>query len=272
MKARRSLRAVAGAQRPFGLCPVVGFGDRHHLGQVQAGHAGRGLGGGHGFVDMGLRHASPAGRPTMQPFCAPLLRKAGELAGVDVGDGDRVFRTRYWDRVMRRAEVAGQKGQVLDDQACGMDLVGFDVFRVDAVVADVRIRERHDLLAVARVGEDFLVTGDGGVEHDLAGGGAGGSDRIAEKDRAVSKRQDGVRGGSLEGQKHWVLRMVTGTPKRAQKLCSWRPKSLLLIVFTQGKGLNALGVRGFAGKPLIIAACPAGSSCSARMNPALMGH
>jgi hypothetical protein len=88
-----------------------------------------------------------------------------------------------------------------------VDLVGFDVFLVDAVVADVRIRERDDLLAVARVGQDFLVAGDRRVEHDFAGGGAGGADRIAEKDRAVCERQDGGRESSLERQKHWVLRM-----------------------------------------------------------------
>ena len=78
-----------------------------------------------------------------------------------------------------------------------MDLAGFDVFRVDAVVADVRIGERDDLLAVARVGEDFLVAGDRGVEHHFADGGAGGSDRVADKDRAVCERQDGGREGSL---------------------------------------------------------------------------
>jgi hypothetical protein len=118
--------------------------------------------------------------------------------------------------VLRRAEVAGQQRQVLDDEASGMDLVGFDVLRIDAIVADVRIREGHDLLAVARVGEDFLVAGHRGVEHHFADGGAGGSDRIADKDRAVCERQDGGREGSLKRQKHWVLRMVAGTPKRAQ--------------------------------------------------------
>jgi hypothetical protein len=63
----------------------------------------------------------------------------------------------------------------------GVDLVGLDVFLVDAVVADVRIRQRDDLLAIAGVGEDFLVAGDGGVEHHFAGGGAGGSDRLPRK-------------------------------------------------------------------------------------------
>jgi hypothetical protein len=78
------------------------------------------------------------------------------------------------------------------------------------VVADVRIGERDDLLAVTGVGEDFLVAGHGGVEHHLADRGAGGTDRIADKDRAVCERQDGGREFSLERQKHWVLRMDCG--------------------------------------------------------------
>ena len=102
-----------------------------------------------------------------------------------------------------------------------MDLVGFDVLGVDAVVADVRIRERHDLPTVARVGEDFLVAGDGGVEHHFADRGAGGTDGIADKDRAVCERQDGGGDISLERQKHWVLRWLRVRPNAHRKRVSW---------------------------------------------------
>ena len=43
----------------------------------------------------------------------------------------------------------------------------FYVLRIDAVITDMRIGERHDLLAVTRVGQYFLVTSHGRVEHDL---------------------------------------------------------------------------------------------------------
>src|SRR5574343_2017312 len=98
-----------------------------------------------------------------------------------------------------------------------MDLFGLDVLGIDAVVADVRIREGHDLPAIARVSEDFLVAGDGGVEHHFADRGAGGTDGIAEKDRAVCERQDGVRVISLERQKHWVLRWLRARPRTYRK-------------------------------------------------------
>jgi hypothetical protein len=78
-----------------------------------------------------------------------------------------------------------------------MDLVGFDVFGIDAVVADMGIGEGDDLLAVARIREDFLVAGHGGIEHHLTDRGARSSNRITDKDRAVCERQYGVRGISL---------------------------------------------------------------------------
>ena len=92
------------------------------------------------------------------------------------------------------AEIGRQQRQVADDQAGGVDLRGLDVFGVDAVVADVRIRQGDDLAAVARVGEDFLVTGHRGVEHHFAGRVAGGADRISFENRAIGEGQDGGHG------------------------------------------------------------------------------
>ena len=114
-----------------------------------------------------------------------------------------------------------------------MDLIGFDVFLVDAVIADVGIRQGDDLPAIARVGEDFLVAGQRRVEHDFAGGGASCSDRGTDKDRAVCERQEGDGLERLVRQKHWVLRMVTGTPKRfSRQLSRW-------LLFRKGAAIGA---------------------------------
>ena len=72
-----------------------------------------------------------------------------------------------------------------------MHFVGLDVLRVDAIVADMRTSQCHDLLAIARVCKYFLVAGHGGVEHHLADGGATGSDGMTNKHRAVCERQNG---------------------------------------------------------------------------------
>jgi hypothetical protein len=69
-----------------------------------------------------------------------------------------------------------------------------DLFEVQAIgpdIANVRVSQRHQLLAIAGVGEDFLVAGDGGVEDHLTHRGAWGPDRLALPQRAVCQRQDG---------------------------------------------------------------------------------
>jgi hypothetical protein len=81
--------------------------------------------------------------------------------------------------------------QIAHDQSGCMDSRGLDILSVDTGVADVRISERDDLPAVARVGQDLLVTGDCGVEHHLAERMAGSTDRTAAKDRAIRERKDG---------------------------------------------------------------------------------
>jgi len=172
---------------------------------------------------------------------------SGQLAGVDVGDGYRTRIDQISGKGLVRAEVARDQRQVFDDQASGMDLVGFDVFHVDAIVANVRVRQSDDLLAVTGVGEDFLVAGERGVEHHFADCGAGGSNRVADKDRAVCERQDGGGESSLKRQKHWVLRNSSGTPQHSPEI------DLFLAACSRiGPGMDC-GVQVDAGKPTIIA-------------------
>ena len=66
-----------------------------------------------------------------------------------------------------------------------MRLAAFDVFGVDAVVADLGVGHRDDLTAVARIGEDFLIAGHRRVEADFAVDFACGAERGSGEDRAV---------------------------------------------------------------------------------------
>ena len=59
----------------------------------------------------------------------------------------------------------------------------------DAVVADLRARHRDDLPGVRRIGQDFLVAGHAGVEHDFAGGLARRARRVAFEPGAVFERE-----------------------------------------------------------------------------------
>ncbi len=84
-----------------------------------------------------------------------------------------------------------QPRQVAHHQACGMDAFRFDVLDIDAGVADVRVGQGDDLPGIRRVGEDFLIAGECGVEHHFTARDAIGADRLAAKNRAVSENQDG---------------------------------------------------------------------------------
>ena len=72
-----------------------------------------------------------------------------------------------------------------DDEAGQVRLGALDVLGVDAAVADFRIGHRDDLAAIARIGEDFLVSGHRGVEADLAVDFADGAEGRSRKDAAV---------------------------------------------------------------------------------------
>ena len=136
----------------------------------------------------------PSGNAVMQPFCAPWVRSwRVSLRGVDVGNRHRAFALQVLGQRQPGAEVRDPQRKILDHQAGGKDLAPFDILLVDPDVADVRIRQCDDLLAVARVGKDFLVAGERSVEHHLTDCAARRADRGASKHRPVGKSKDGGR-------------------------------------------------------------------------------
>ena len=73
-----------------------------------------------------------------------------------------------------------------------MQRAGFDVQRVHAGVADVRVGQGDDLSGIGRVGEDFLIAGHGGVEDEFAAAAAVGANGASAEDAAVGKGENGV--------------------------------------------------------------------------------
>ena len=67
-----------------------------------------------------------------------------------------------------RAPIAGDRRKVAHSQTLDEGPHRLAIAAVSAVVPDLRIRENHDLTGVGRIREDFLVSGDRGVEDDLA--------------------------------------------------------------------------------------------------------
>jgi hypothetical protein len=58
-------------------------------------------------------------------------------------------------------------------------------------IADMRIGQGNDLATIGRIGEDFLVTGHGGIEHHLATGNAICADGLALENRSVGEGENG---------------------------------------------------------------------------------
>src|SRR5690242_10741605 len=63
--------------------------------------------------------------------------------------------------------VAGDGRDFANYQAFNEGLDGFVIGRIGAIVADLRIGEYNDLTAVGRIGENFLISGDGGIKNHL---------------------------------------------------------------------------------------------------------
>ena len=120
------------------------------------------------------------------PFIAPRgAQPADEGPRVDAREADDAVPLQISVERFLRAEVARPLGEFLDDEAGQVGLAAFDVLGVDAVVADLGVGHRHDLPAIARIGEDFLIAGHRRVEADFAIDLAGGAERGAGEDRAV---------------------------------------------------------------------------------------
>ena len=177
--------AVAG-RVPDALSPRLRLFDADAAGEVLSAHGRMGAGGGDsgGFINL-ARHQAGV-------LCTVGTQAAGDFAGVDVADADDVVRAQIVAERAVGAPGAVSIGGVAHDEAGGLQRGGFDIQRVDAGVADVRVGEGDDLSGVGRVGEDFLVAGHGGVEDEFAAAAARGTDGAAAKHTAVGEGEDGV--------------------------------------------------------------------------------
>jgi hypothetical protein len=79
---------------------------------------------------------------------------------------------------------------------------GLFVFKVRADVSDVRVSEADNLAGIAGIGENFLVTGEAGIENDFAAAAREGARRAAVKYAPVFQREDR---GSVLNFGQWVL-------------------------------------------------------------------
>ena len=102
------------------------------------------------------------------PVHGPLNSQASdEGSRVDTFDPNDSVAVKIIGQLSVRTEVACSATSFFHDKAGQVRLSALDVLRVDAVIADLRIRHRHDLTAIARVRENLLITGHRRIEADF---------------------------------------------------------------------------------------------------------
>src|SRR5437667_7605613 len=113
-------------------------------------------------------------------------------------------------RDLLRAPVGADSRELANDQTFNIGPRGFVVFRIGAVISDFRIGENNNLAAVRRIGENFLVAGDGSIKNDLAVTFAFGAVAFAAEDAPVFQRKDSLHQCSRE----WILRILAQVQNR----------------------------------------------------------
>jgi len=81
---------------------------------------------------------------------------------------------------------------------------GFLIIGIRSHVSYVRISQADNLPRIARIGEDFLISGEAGIENDFAAAARDRAGRTAVKDAPVLQRQYC---GSVQNFGQWVLRL-----------------------------------------------------------------
>src|SRR5439155_19962427 len=84
------------------------------------------------------------------------------------------------------------------------------VFRLGAVVADLWVGKDYNLPGVRRIGEDLLVSGDGGIKNNFPVTLCFGSVTFASEDAAIFERKDRLHADSGE----WILQILAGPEEK----------------------------------------------------------
>ena len=119
----------------------------------------------------------------------PFPQEQGQPAGIDPFDANHRVCCQL---VLERAGGAPRRGPptgLADREPSDLDLRGFGIARVHAVVTLVRGGHGDDLPSVGRIGQHFLVSGHARIEDRFTEGLTFGAERRPREDRAVLERK-----------------------------------------------------------------------------------
>ena len=135
--------------------------------------------------DDGIRHAV-------------LADQHGQGARVDAGYADNAARAQPLVQVLAGPVAGGLRYRRMHNAAPdargGGEVRCLDVLGIGAGVADVREGKHHDLPGIGRVGEDFLISGNRGVEANLACGLSNRANAEALNNQAIGQNNRGCVG------------------------------------------------------------------------------
>jgi len=105
-----------------------------------------------------------------------------------------------------RTPIRRKLGEFTNDQRLNIGTGGFFIVEIGADIANVGIGQANNLPGVAGIGENFLVTGEAGVENDFAAAARDGAGSAAIKYAPVFERDCG---GSMRNFRQVVLRTAS---------------------------------------------------------------
>ena len=178
------------------LFPAVGLAASDAAGEFLPRHAGQLL----GFENQLLRGRA-IGRNNA-PQRTDFADVPHQSARINVPNSRNFVAIQVQLRAFRRPPVRRNLRKFTHDQRFNIRTRGFFILEIRADVADVRIRQADNLPRIAWVGENFLVTGEAGIENNFAAAARDGARGAAVKDAPVFQRE---RRGSVLNVGQWGL-------------------------------------------------------------------
>jgi hypothetical protein len=127
---------------------------------------------------------------------------AHQRARINIPDDGNLVAIEIELRRFRRSPVRSHLREFPHDERFDVWPRRFLIVEVCTYISDVRIREADDLSGIAGIGENFLVTGEAGIENDFSAAARNRAGRAAVKDAPVFQREDR---GSVLNFGQWVL-------------------------------------------------------------------
>ena len=192
-------------EAPAALLPFIGVFRRHFGRQITPDHRTPGLCRGLGVFDFFFRQHTVFRGHDRPGLCAERPKAAHQRTGINIGNrhGSRGL------QIIREAadgtEIAHHGRRTADDETGRRNAGAFLVLRIHTDVADMGVRQRHDLPRVTRVSKDFLIPRHRGIEHNLCRHRTGSPQAAADENGPVGKRQSCLRSHiGLNGVQHFL--------------------------------------------------------------------